>query len=57
MKKALLIVSCLVLAGIIASSLLCANGMVTGKLNNAIMLAGTVLWFGITPFWMKKDSK
>jgi hypothetical protein len=57
MKKPLLMVSYLVLACLLTSSLLCARGVIDSEVNRMMLLLGTIIWFVVTPFWMKKDSK
>ncbi|MEI7901382.1 MAG: hypothetical protein WCK89_14125 [bacterium] len=54
MKKILSLVSWLILAGMLASALLCAGKTLSGEANRVILLAGTILWFGTAPLWMKR---
>lgn len=54
MKLILTTLSGLILVGLLASALLCAGGVVSGGVNRAVLLAGTILWFIVTPLWMKR---
>ena len=56
MKKILMGVSFLVLALMLVSALLCAGNRISADLNRLFLLIGTVAWFVVTPFWMKREG-
>ena len=50
-----MIISWAVLAGMLASSVMCAGKLLGADANRLILVAGTVLWFSLAPFWIKRD--
>lgn len=47
-------ISVLTLGLMVAGALICANGKITPETNRTLIWVGTIIWFGITPIWMKK---
>ena len=56
MKPYLMTVSFLALAACLVSSVICANKGLDAETNKMILLVATILWFVVTPFWMR-DKK
>jgi len=56
MKPCLMTVSFLALAASLASSVICANKGLDAETNKMILLVATIVWFVVTPFWMR-DKK
>jgi hypothetical protein len=54
MKTVLKLISFAGLALMFASSILVFNGAVSASSYHLLALAGTLLWFGPVPFWMKR---
>jgi uncharacterized membrane protein len=52
MRKLLPLASSLALAGIVAPPLLYFLGELGHDALKGTMLAATILWFAVTPFWM-----
>ncbi len=56
MKPLLMTLSFLALAASLVSSIICANKGLSAETNKMILLAGTIIWFGVTPFWMRRKK-
>jgi len=56
MKPILVIISFLALAACFFSSIICANNGISAETNKIILLAGTIVWFVVTPFWMGRKK-
>ena len=56
MKPLLVTISFLALAASLVSSIICANNGLSTETNKLILLVGTIVWFGVTPFWMRKKK-
>ncbi|MBX7259638.1 MAG: hypothetical protein K1Y02_24995 [Candidatus Hydrogenedentes bacterium] len=56
MRNLLMAVSILALVVLMLGPTLYFLGKVDLETNKHILLAGTVLWFVVTPFWMKEKS-
>ena len=56
MRRMLQIVSCLALAFTVVPSFLFLNGTMELEAVKTWMLAATVVWFVVTPFWMGKEK-
>ena len=56
MKPFLMTLSFLALAASLASSIACANKGLSAETNKMILLVGTIVWFVVTPFWMRKKK-
>ena len=54
MKPILATISFLALAACLISSIICANNGISAETNKVILLAGTIVWFVVTPFWMSR---
>lgn len=54
MKTLLKSLSFVGLAVMLAASLLVFSGVITQHSYRVIAMAGTALWFGTVPFWMKR---
>lgn len=57
MSKTLMFVSFIALAFILISAVLCAAGKVSSDTNRLFILIGTIVWFVITPMWLRKNSR
>lgn len=55
MRKTIMIISWAVLAWMLASSVLCAGKTFSADANRLNLLAGTAIWFLLTPFWMRRE--
>ena len=55
MRVCLKSVSFLALGIMLASTLLCVADKVGTDTNRLFILAGTLVWFVVTPMWMKKN--
>ena len=56
MRTCLKSVSFLALGMMLGCTLLCTAGKVEADTNRLIILIGTVVWFFVTPTWMKKTN-
>lgn len=56
MKPLLVTISFLALAASLVSSIICANNGLSTETNKLVLLVGTLVWFGVTPFWMRKKK-
>lgn len=56
MRSLLMIVSIVALVVLMLGPALLFLGKIDSATNKHILLAGTVLWFVVTPFWMKAKS-
>jgi hypothetical protein len=56
MKPLLVTISFLALAASLVSSIICANNGLSTETNKLILLVGTIVWFVVTPFWMRKKK-
>ncbi len=54
MKKLLKAISFIGLGLMFVSAVLIFNDKLTTETYRALILAGTALWFGPVPFWMKR---
>jgi len=54
MKKINVIISFLALTSCIISSILCAGNSISAETNKTVLFVGTIIWFVVTPFWMKR---
>lgn len=54
MRTLLATISFLALAACLISSIVCANDAISAETNKTILLAGTIIWFVVTPFWMRR---
>jgi len=57
MKWTLRILSALALGLTIAPAFLVFAGTITWETHAALMLAGTLLWFGTAPLWMREKRE
>lgn len=57
MKAALKVISYLALIVTVLPSILFLKGFMDLDRVKFVMMAATVLWFAVTPFWMGKESK
>jgi hypothetical protein len=57
MRKTLMFVSCIALAFILMSAVLCATAKVSPDTNRLFILVGTIAWFVVTPMWLRKNSR
>ena len=57
MSKTLMFVSCIALAFILMSAVLCAAGKVSPDTNRLFILVGTIAWFVVTPMWLRKNGQ
>jgi hypothetical protein len=48
--------SFLALAASLVSSVLCANKDLSAETNKWVLLVGTIVWFVVTPFWMRRKK-
>jgi len=56
MKPFLVTLSLLALAASLVSSIICANKGLSAETNKLVLLVGTVVWFAVTPFWMRNKK-
>jgi hypothetical protein len=56
MKPLLMTLSFLALAASLASAIVCANRGLSAETNKLVLLVGTIVWFVVTPFWMRKKK-
>jgi hypothetical protein len=56
MKPLLMTLSVLALAASLASSIICANKGVSGETNKLVLLVAMIVWFVVTPFWMRNKK-
>lgn len=56
MKPFLVTLSFLALAASLVSSIICANKGLSAETNKLVLLVGTVVWFAVTPFWMRNKK-
>ena len=56
MRKALQVISYLALVSVVAAPVLYYTGVLTLQANKSLMLASTVVWFVVTPFWMERKK-
>jgi hypothetical protein len=57
MRKLLQLASSVALAGILIPPVLYFTGALAHEPLNTVMLAATILWFAVTPFWMDDRSQ
>ena len=53
MKPVLMTLSFLALAASLVSSILCANQGLSAATNQLVLVVAMVVWFVVTPFWMR----
>ena len=53
MKPFLMTVSFLALAASLVSSIICANKGLDAETNQSVLLVAMIVWFVVTPFWMR----
>jgi hypothetical protein len=53
MKPFLMTVSFLALAASLVSSIICANKGLDAETNKSVLLVAMIVWFVVTPFWMR----
>ena len=56
MKPLLMTLSLLALAASLVSSIICANKGLSAETNKMVLLVGTMVWFAVTPFWMRNKK-
>jgi hypothetical protein len=56
MKPFLMTLSFLALAASLVSSILCANKGLSAETNQAVLFVGMLVWFAVTPFWMRNKK-
>lgn len=56
MKPLLMTLSVLALVASLASSIICANKGVSGETNKLVLLVAMIVWFVVTPFWMRNKK-
>ncbi|MCX6876201.1 MAG: hypothetical protein NTW21_20700 [Verrucomicrobia bacterium] len=56
MKPLLMTLSFLALAASLVSSIICANQGLSADTNKLVLLVGMLVWFAVTPFWMRKHK-
>jgi hypothetical protein len=56
MSNLLRITSLVALIFILISALLCAGGNISSDSNRMFILVGTIIWFVITPMWLRKNN-
>ncbi len=56
MNKILRLVSFAALAFILLSALLCAGEKISSQTNRHLILVGTIVWFAVTPIWLRKNN-
>jgi len=56
MKPVLVSISFLALAACLVSSIFCANYRISPETNKMVLLAATIVWFVVTPFWMRRKN-
>jgi hypothetical protein len=54
MRTLLATISFLALAASLISSIICANDVINAGTNKIILLSATIVWFAVTPFWMRR---
>lgn len=57
MKKTLVLISLAGLGLTIIPSFMVLSGRLTWDDHSTLMVLGMILWFGSSPFWMKKTSE
>jgi len=56
MKPLLMTISFLALAASLVSSIICANKGLSAETNKAVLLVAMIVWFVVTPFWMRNKK-
>jgi len=56
MKPVLVSISFLALAACLVSSIFCANYRISPETNKMVLLAATIVWFVVTPFWIRRKK-
>ena len=56
MKPFLMTLSFLALTASLVSSILCANKGLSAETNQAVLFVGMLVWFAVTPFWMRNKK-
>lgn len=56
MKPILVTISFLALTACLISSIICASNGINAETNKIVLLAGTIVWFVVTPFWMRQKK-
>jgi len=56
MKPLLMTLSLLALAASLASSIICANKGLSAETNKLVLLVAMIVWFVVTPFWMRNKK-
>jgi hypothetical protein len=56
MKPFLMTVSFLALAASLVSSIICANKGLSAETNKLVLLVAMIVWFVVTPFWMRNKK-
>jgi len=56
MSNLLRFISFSALALLLVSAVLCAGGRILPDTNRSFILAGTIVWFVVTPIWLRKNK-
>jgi len=56
MKPLLMTLSVLALAASLVSSIICANKGLSAETNKLVLLVAMIVWFVVTPFWMRNKK-
>lgn len=56
MKPLLMTLSVLALAASLVSSIICANKGLSAETNKLVLVVAMIVWFVVTPFWMRNKK-